>query len=281
MEPGPSPRRRAPVQQAVVGEDGLATIRGELATLSGIRSADAGTVSYTRGAAFDTVCFGPGGVPVEHNSLLLVPNLLSRDECDQLVAEVEQFHGVASEDNTCRKRALPRRRVLLKELSELVSAMFYRVLRERLLPMISSELSAVESYIWDRSETVRENASRADLLPPLELRVPGQGLGSLPYRFSQFEPAVNRYAAGGDFPPHIDGHALTLNVLLEPSGRKFEGGGTCFWDEDGGGCDKEPTVLVQPTTAGTVRPCALRTQPLARRRTVPHALSFLAPPTRR
>jgi hypothetical protein len=54
-------------------------IRGRHATLSGIRPADdrSGAVSYTEGGSFDTVSLGPGSVPVEFNSVLLVPDLLS------------------------------------------------------------------------------------------------------------------------------------------------------------------------------------------------------------
>ena len=59
-------------------------------------------------------------------------------------------------------------------------------------------------------------------------------LGCLPWRFSEFEPAINRYKEGGDFPSHVDGHALTLNmnsaILLNSAGSfSFSGGGTAFW----------------------------------------------------
>ena len=64
------------------------------------------------------------------------------------------------------------------------------------------------------SRYINENTQISSHLPPTEERTEGKALGSYPYRFSQYEPAINRYSEGGDFPPHIDGHALTLNTLL-------------------------------------------------------------------
>jgi hypothetical protein len=85
-------------------------------------------------------------------------------------------------------------------------------------------LPHVEDYIWARSEGLRYNTSTE--------RVAGRPLGSLPWRYSQYEPAINRYKTGGDFPIHVDGHALTLNILLnKPGAESFSGGGTAFWCE--------------------------------------------------
>lgn len=44
-------------------------------------------------------------------------------------------------------------------------------------------------------------------------------------RHSEHEPAINRYGVGGNFAPHRDKQALTVNVLLR-AGDAFEGGGT-------------------------------------------------------
>ena len=40
--------------------------------------------------AFDSVALGPNTVPVAHNSVLLIPGLLSQGECEQLIADVER-----------------------------------------------------------------------------------------------------------------------------------------------------------------------------------------------
>lgn len=48
--------------------------------------------------------------------------------------------------------------------------------------------------------------------------------------FAEREPAINVYAAGGEFAPHKDNQAFTMLVpLSSPEG--FEGGGTGFWCE--------------------------------------------------
>ena len=39
-------------------------------------------------------------------------------------------------------------------------------------------------------------------------------LSGLQYKYSSQEPAINRYAVGGQFSRHRDHHALTINVLL-------------------------------------------------------------------
>lgn len=239
MEPEPEPE---PTGRA-------RTVCGRHATLAHIRQADAQHVSYKQGTFFDTVFFGPNAVPVEHNSLLLVPGLLNTTECAQLIAEAEQLHAAKSQVDTLDKIAAARRKLLMAELSDPARALFEQMLRERLLPLLSRELPQIADYIWVRSADLWESAERRDLLPPLEPRVPGQGLGSLPYRFSQLEPAINRYSAGGNFPAHIDGHALTVNVLLQSEA--FEGGGTQFWNEDGEASDAVPTAVVHPTP-GTV-----------------------------
>lgn len=62
---------------------------GRHATLAGCDAA-AAAVSYSEGRAFDTVALGPDPVPVAHNSVLLVPDLLSRQECASLIADVER-----------------------------------------------------------------------------------------------------------------------------------------------------------------------------------------------
>ena len=48
--------------------------------------------------------------------------------------------------------------------------------------------------------------------------------------FSPNEPAVNVYAPGGEFAPHVDGQRLTVVILLSPADG-FTGGGTAFWSQ--------------------------------------------------
>eukprot|EP01046_Picozoa_sp_COSAG06_P001139 COSAG06_NODE_34_length_31045_cov_28.806469_24_plen_362_part_00 len=225
--PEPEPAESEPVpQQGSVGADGLTTVAGRYATLSGIRPEDAADVSYTEGTAFDSVCLGPNTSAVQHNSVLLVPALLSDAECVQLIDDVERCYAADSK----RNRAKLRHRMLIPQLSEASQQLFDTVLRSRVLPLVSKELPAVEDYIWARSKMF-------DACSTERTTATAQPLSSLPWRYSQYEPAINRYKTGGDFPVHVDGHALTLNVLLNRPGQvdSFSGGGTAFWCELPGG----------------------------------------------
>ena len=213
-EPQPEP---APDSERCVGADGLTTVSGRYATLSGIRPEDAADAAYTEGAAYDSVCLGPDSVAVQHNSVLLVPALLSDEECVQLIDDVERCYAADSKHN----RAKLRHRMLIPQLSEASQQLFDKVLRERVLPLVSKELPSVEDYIWERSKMFDRCSTE---------RVAAQPLSSLPWRYSQYEPAINRYKEGGDFPIHVDGHALTVNILLNQPGA-FSGGGTAFWCE--------------------------------------------------
>ena len=106
-----------------------------------------------------------------------------------------------------------------------VVALFDEVLRERLLPLISRELPELEDYIWERSKNGPNSSLTLCKRDPATKK-----LSELTYRFSEQEPAVNRYATGGLFEQHADHEALTVNILLRSN--TFEGGGTAFWQEE-------------------------------------------------
>eukprot|EP00961_Rhodomonas_salina_P084071 1130207-Rhodomonas_salina.3 len=65
--------------------------------------------------------------------------------------------------------------------------------------------------------------------------------------FSKGEPAVNIYAAGGEFEPHKDYDALTVLVALtDPD--TYSGGGTGLWsrEESADELAEPPTVILRP-----------------------------------
>jgi hypothetical protein len=258
-------------------------ICGRWATLTGaLGSGTAAPVSYVEGASYDGVQLGPGTKAVEHNSVLLIPGLLSEEECAQMIEDVEMY-GVAGAK--AGGGGLERHRVLAEpRLSAGTAALFEELLRERLLPLISSEMPSVVEYLWACSV-----ASVHDLsIVPTQPRAPGVALKALPYRcvsgwstklhtgvmvpvcglslcrFAVAEPAINRYSEGGEFGAHTDQQALTLNILLRTG--CFEGGGTAFWAQTTPKAtatnstdtqqpvmvERLPTLCLQPTAAGTV-----------------------------
>ena len=184
--------KEASEASSAAAEDGelLLSITGRYATLGGIRSGGEPVV-YTEGRAFDLVSFGSHSSPVQRSTVLLIPGLLSPEECAQLIDDVELGHCAELaqfEKNT-------RRRVHVPGLSESTQALFDVMLRDRLLPLVSRELPAVEDYMWSRSKQLRNGScegSRADMLPPLDTRVEGKPLGSYSYRYNDKEPAINR-----------------------------------------------------------------------------------------
>jgi hypothetical protein len=229
--------------------------RGRLATLRCFRGHGA---HYTAGPTYDTVVFPEAAATaaaageahccrrvVASNGVLLVPGLLSAEECSLLISDVEQCcstvaaaaaaaaaapatDGLGAWGSSTYGEGWQRgfQRYRIPQLSDATGALVEEVLRERLLPFISREMPGVEDYLWAQSVA-------ACAVPGCQLAPPaprgGTQLGVLPYRFAPQEPAINRYTAGGLFPVHSDGQALTLNVLLRADG--FEGGGTTFWQQ--------------------------------------------------
>jgi hypothetical protein len=115
-------------------QDGLVTIQGRYATLTGIRAGAAGEISYSEGEKFDSICFGrrPDCSSL-HNTVLLVPGLLSPAECEKLILEVEKTHASDAKKNSAIQEK-QRRRMHIPALSDATVEKYDELLRERLLP---------------------------------------------------------------------------------------------------------------------------------------------------
>ena len=77
--------------------------------------------------------------------------------------------------------------------------------------------------------------------------------------WSEGEPAINVYSAGGGFGTHKDHMALTVLIPLTAPATDFSGGGTGFWsalDEEmmGGVPSGSPTKVLKPPI-GTALMC--------------------------
>lgn len=201
-----------------------ATQSGRLAHVS-VHSDHA--IQYSEGGAFDAVALGERSTPVEYNSVVLIKGLLSPEECAALVADVESQDTLVADATADSGHQRFELRALAAESQQL----FEKILRDRLLPFVATELPEVEEMVWARSQ----------------LAPTGAALRDCALKYSAQEPAINRYAAGGHFEPHRDTLALTLNVLLSTG---FEGGGTEFWPEDAGE-DDDPSCCCLHPVAGT------------------------------
>ena len=196
-------RRRATMAQAAADVDDLptyepaadtaeqgtlVTIHGRYATLSGVHASAAasGAVSYSEGDTFDSICFGRAGgggsTPIEHNSILLIPGLLTPAECEKLIRDVERTHtSDAKKDSAIHKKQ--RRRMHIPALPDTTVETYDTLLRERLLPFTSRELPAVEDYIWRRSSSLRQDAARdGGRMPRMEQRSEATPLSELQFQ---------------------------------------------------------------------------------------------------
>ena len=226
---------------------------------------DADMVCYVEGQMCDEVRLSSVRTQlVRQNSIILVPGLLGKEERASLVAEIDaaeiERHNLAKDGagNPHSGGAAHeqwqvdayRGRFELRDRSYVAQACFEEMLRCRFLPQMSA-MPTVERWVWDAS-----NVSLNEGDPFRERR-----LSSLPYRFADNEPSINRYSEGGFFGPHSDDEALTLNILLADTPGTFCGGGTEFWrevdleDEWTRGnvavCDESrrgpPTIRIEPT----------------------------------
>lgn len=181
MQPAPEPMPEPESEPAPCGHPSTSAadgnkICGRWATLTGLVSGDpSASVRYAEGTSYDNVVLGAGANYVEHNSVLLIPGLLREEECAQLIEDVEVCGVVGRQAGA---DGLERHRVLAEpRLSAGTAALFEDLLRERLLPLISSEMPSVADYLWSCSLAAEHDPSFAAVA-----RTPGVALKALPYR---------------------------------------------------------------------------------------------------
>lgn len=136
------------------------TLRGRHAAISNIPpTVCRGTVRYRPGPIFDRVDIGPQPLLIRHNSVVLVPGLLSRAECAAMVRDVERYRatecakrrwcGLPYDSINQYKQTAGLERYQLNELSPTTQAKFQQVLRGRLLPLISKRLPDTDGRTAD------------------------------------------------------------------------------------------------------------------------------------
>jgi hypothetical protein len=167
-------------------------------------------------------CTSSEAEPLLHDSIMLLPELVSAEECAHLRAaadrwcESEEWSGVPIRRIECHPDGV--------NLDGRTHALAHIILSRALwsLEVLHPELAA---------ELFPEPCDCCDLW----------------MRFSGQEPMLNRYTLGGGFEPHQDGHALTVLVPLSTADADFVGGGTAFWSEATIGCDSTAAKSVPPS----------------------------------
>eukprot|EP00747_Dinoflagellata_sp_TGD_P104576 gnl/TRDRNA2_/TRDRNA2_169281_c1_seq10.p1 gnl/TRDRNA2_/TRDRNA2_169281_c1~~gnl/TRDRNA2_/TRDRNA2_169281_c1_seq10.p1 ORF type:complete len:316 (+),score=26.77 gnl/TRDRNA2_/TRDRNA2_169281_c1_seq10:70-1017(+) len=179
-----------------------------------VRSNPSTPAYLTCGEHFHEVRYGESSKLFSNNSVLLVPGMLSKAECETLIraAEIGLAQGLAVDETCPAGRDLqgfcPMEGLPVEELGADAQELSRRLLRERLLPFLEQHLPQVAAELFGRSTD----------------------LNGLQFEFGRAgeEPAINRYTARGGFYAHADDRSITLYVLLSDEG-KFSGGGTAFW----------------------------------------------------
>ena len=155
-------------------------------------------------------------LPIVHNSILLLPELVSDHEA-QLLAKIADT-SPRYIDNDGYFANMSRVRVCDMKLhgQQLVTQIIHRVLE-----FLVAVLPATTLKLFN------DCTSNANL-------------AAKQFTFSDDEPSVNIYTLGGEFGTHNDGHELTVNVHLDPPS-SFTGGGTDFFAKPGEqGCADRP-----------------------------------------
>jgi len=239
--------------------DELPTSRHRYADFCNVQPASAvDHITYQHGSSFDTLSFGRKSQLFERSTVLLIPDLLSKEECAKLVDECEarvKFQDSSPDSWLSATEAMSHDNISferheIKDLSTNTQDFFKVLLRQRLLPFISNEMPpAVEESIWNSMEivwchpyvplwSVNDGVAPDDALifekqqqQQREQQQQEEGKRTLAtqcLKFSESEPTINRYTKGGFFKPHRDALSFTINILLSD---KFTGGGTTFWEE--------------------------------------------------
>ena len=168
------------------------------------------------------------------NSILLLPNILTMEECQYLSQEADRviLNGYSRDTYSdyaemLRRREKPLRRISLEDMNPKANKLSSQILLERVLPKLENKFP--------------------ELLKSLKIDGYRQGK----FEWASDEPTVNRYTQGGQFEPHEDAYSLSVIILLTDD---FEGGGTSFWpttkEETAMGKDMwktyEKGILVKP-----------------------------------
>eukprot|EP00929_Paragymnodinium_shiwhaense_P092086 TRINITY_DN51977_c0_g1_i1.p1 TRINITY_DN51977_c0_g1~~TRINITY_DN51977_c0_g1_i1.p1 ORF type:complete len:387 (-),score=53.35 TRINITY_DN51977_c0_g1_i1:14-1174(-) len=172
------------------------------------------------GERYHEVRLSDTSAPFLCNSVLLIPDFLTKAECHLLMeaADCRRAALTALEEQQRGVAALPAKsledldsglsRLSMRHLAQDAQQLSLHILQDRVLPFLEQQLPEVAHHLFGRSAGLKEMA----------------------FSFSPNEPAVNRYSVGGEFKVHTDCYAVTVNVLLsEPE--SFTGGGTAFWQQ--------------------------------------------------
>ena len=150
--------------------------------------------------------------PTLSNCYILLPNMLTLEECQHFCNEADQIiQGgnydrdlYGEEDSTLEKNSPPLRRISIEDMDEQAQISSKSLLAERVSVALQKDFPKIAHFF----------------------QLEELSTGRRTFEFASDEPTVNRYVKGGAFELHEDGHDLTCLVLLSDD---FDGGGTTVW----------------------------------------------------
>lgn len=145
---------------------------------------------------------------ISFNSVLMIPNFLTKDECYELMDSADRCAHGGSNAGRFYQYQDGMNRFPIHKLDLGAQMLSKSIINERLLGFFEQHLPQTAEDLFGQSS----------------------GLRKMRCSFSPGEPAVNRYMVGGGIAPHTDKQTLTLNVVLSDFGA-FTGGGTVFWPQ--------------------------------------------------
>ena len=165
--------------------------------------------------------------PTLSNCYILLPNMLTLEECQHFCNEADQIIQSGNydrdlygeEDSTLEKNPPPLRRISIEDMDEKAKTSSKNLLAERVSVALQKDFPKIAHFFQlEELLTCRRT-----------------------FEFASDEPTVNRYIKGGAFELHEDGHDLTCLVLLSDD---FDGGGTTVWGETEDGMKKSESMVI-------------------------------------
>ena len=240
---------------ATIPDEPLVVIAPEGAAAAPPSSPPSCSEVWLNPAAQDTRSVGEA---IQHGEVVLcVPNVAAEPELQALLhaaLSACERTGKSGVDGKSRlsvsdRTAFSKETVLACE--ELILRVLDRV--DEQLPSVYATLFE-PSAGWVERQALRANGLKHDVMPPEYLAETCPTLRELymagELEWSEGEPAINVYEAGGGFGTHKDHMALTILMPLS-SPTTFSGGGTGFWshaDEEmyAGKPAGAPTSIIKP-----------------------------------
>lgn len=145
-----------------------------------------------------------------HNTLIVLPDLLSTEECEMLVQDAERILEEKKRNNI-GKGVKTESWTIYSSFESRCQKVMKRILENVVLDFIEARLPQVDRLLFRDHKVIPKG---------------------MPMEYYWDDPVVIKYKAGNMLAPHTDDRDLTIVVPLNPL-RDFplDGGGTRFWIE--------------------------------------------------